>query len=415
MAEAIKVQISIDEVQKLSKVGTALSKVVSEAIDPAFLKSIAQAASITEKLLGKAIVSSLNNKLMPWLTKHLFNSLRGIQVGLKVANAVEDIGKALENGVAKSILRGLNSRVKPFIQKNLPTWFSVGSSIFSKVGNFMHKINPFGKAPNAPSGGAKSGGKEGLSVRSLRAPLIGIAGGVLGIIANLKPVKTILGAIGSIFSLIFLPLGMIMMAFLAPVLMGLVSILSSKVFQNLLKWSVGFFRFMMKLSPTQILTSIGKFIVSLGLGIIKGFVTIGGSIINGVGKFFMTLINYVINLPSEILKGLMNLGTWIVNGFVTAVSTIVKSLLNAVNPANIGKSIGNFFAGITKLDSGGTIAQTGMALVHKGETVVPSNTNVGGHTFNITVNHSGGMYDPKKVAEDTLREIERKLGRLQRW
>lgn len=78
---------------------------------------------------------------------------------------------------------------------------------------------------------------------------------------------------------------------------------------------------------------------------------------------------------------------------------------SAFEPFEQIKSVIDIFRGITGLQEGGTISKSGIAYVHKGETVVPAGTNIG---FSPTVNVYATMSSPMDV-----REIGRQL--LDEW
>ncbi|MEM0142472.1 MAG: hypothetical protein QXL94_00760 [Candidatus Parvarchaeum sp.] len=287
-------------------------------------------------------------------------SLGLISSNMKIAVAT----KLMDSGIFVSALRLFPARLRKFFDSKIVSAASKSPHSFSEI---------------------KTALKSGTNV---------LMGGILGIVSNLKPVKTILSTIGAMFNLIFLPIGLIMMAFLFPVLSLFAAILSSGLFQSLLKYVSEFVQFMAKLNLNVIVTALGKGWKFLADAFANGAKAIVTDIVNAI----MKMVNFIINLPQN---------------FAKAIGNFFAHLFGGLNPVG---DISKLFAGITHLASGGVVTSSGMAIVHAGETVIPKNTNiVGGHTFNISINNTGSTIDPKKLVDGVISEIERRVGRLQRW
>lgn len=75
---------------------------------------------------------------------------------------------------------------------------------------------------------------------------------------------------------------------------------------------------------------------------------------------------------------------------------------------NFGGGSG-FNIGLPQLASGGTIAETGAAVVHKGETVVPPGGGGDVNVDTITIRIDGGDFDPSDLSRSQIREMAERL------
>ncbi len=141
----------------------------------------------------------------------------------------------------------------------------------------------------------------------------GLLGGILGIALSLKPVTAIMQAIGSMFQMIFLPIGMILMAFLMPVLQGLAMVLGSGTFQGILKKTAEFMNFMVGLNLPKIIWGAAE--------------AIWHGIIDGIPAFFNALGMSIAMLQIDIDLKLLALGKYIWNALLAfGEAKIVKPL-----------------------------------------------------------------------------------------
>ena len=126
-----------------------------------------------------------------------------------------------------------------------------------------------------------------------------------------------------------------------------------------------------------------------------------------------------VNIATPFSTGLKTIGDW-ANGIPAWVETNISAPLYSAFKGFVNSIIGminglqgwlrtipvvkNYIgADIPYLAEGGTIAQTGVAVVHKGETVVPAGQSGGGHTFNFP-NYVGSKSDLMKVVSDAMRQ-----------
>jgi hypothetical protein len=374
MAQKVQVKISlVTDAKSLDPVKSQLTKMLSSV----FTEEIVKGVALIGSSLKKAITSGL---MKPF--EYLASKFPKIGTGF--ASSIEKVFSKFAN---------LN-----FVKK-------IGASV---SGYFKAPVNP--SSESSPSRG-----------KQLLGGVSAIAGGIIGIITQLKPVKAILGAIGSIFELIFLPVGLILMAFLAPVLMGLAQLISSKTFQGILTGVMKFVTFMFTLTPQKIANAIGVFFTR---SITYIGVVIGALLdISGITKNFRSDFNIFRGVIIAIIQGLVFLFTkfpqQIIGGFTSAfynginyliqgMGNIVSSIINAVNPAS-------WISSLPHLASGGAIVSSGLAVLHSGETVIPANQSFGGHTFNISIHGGNGMQSPRDFANQVMNEIEKRTGRIQRW
>ncbi len=342
------------------------------------------------------------------LKSKLSKALSGV-IGDDMVKGASLIGQSLKTGVVKN-LENVYSRIRNILGKTFNVKVS-GEVKEAKVG-----------VPKLPKEEEKKKGEEASKGgNKLLAGVASIAAGIFGIITQLKPVRIILDAIGNMFQLIFLPIGLILMAFLAPVLMGLASIISSKTFQGILTQVIKFVTFMFTISPTIIkgIGAVFKEVFTPAVNILRatydifrsdivqiiGYVNALNSIVhNGLGE----LGNFILSLPVRIYNYFVGLFNDLVKNFVSGIVGVFSGFANKLNPVS-------WFSSLPHLANGGAIVSGGLAVLHSGETVVPANQSFGGHTFNITINGSNSMQSPKDFANQVMLEIEKRTGRLQRW
>lgn len=169
-------------------------------------------------------------------------------------------------------------------------------------------------------------------------------------------------------------------------------------------------------------TKIKEFVAGIWEGI-KEKVRDGKDYVTGK---FDELVSFVTRLPGRITNAASGMWDGIKSAFRSAVNWIISKWNNlrlTVGggtfdlPGPLGSvtipSITLDTPNIPYLDTGGTILETGLAVVHKGETVVPANTRSGPPVVNINV--TGTMLDPEGVAravERVIRDSHRRHGGL---
>ncbi len=146
-----------------------------------------------------------------------------------------------------------------------------------------------------------------------------LVGGILGIALSLKPVTTVLEAIGSMFKLIFLPIGMIMLAFLMPVLQGLAMVLNSKTFQGILLATTNFLKFVTGLNiPKLFVEAVNSLWKKLGVAF------------SSVVKILSTVDNDIINFWKAVRADLLHALIYLGENFIVKPLTALYNLLGLV-------------------------------------------------------------------------------------
>lgn len=294
------------------------------------------------------------------------------------------MGSNVESGLAKALqvfqkrFKSVDAMMKGHQQKEPDEGESPVGKVVRKFENVVAKLT---KASSDSSSGSKG----------MMMPLLGIFGAVVGILAGMKPVSAVLKALNNMFEIVFLPLGMIFLAMLMPLLLVMARILSSTQFINFLKITT-------KSIPLVVSA------VTTGLNILGGILT---TVYNDI----ISVINFGITLITNPLKAIKE--------FTGFINTAIKAVVNFFTGGGIVSGFAGFFKGISHLDTGGYIQSSGIAVVHKGESVVPAGGSLAkgaGHTFNITVNaNTTSATTPKDIANEVMKAIESRVGRLQGW
>ncbi len=318
-------------------------------------------------------------------------------------SVVKGIQQALSN--SKSIIEELGRRIQKAFNKSKLVEFVV--KVAGKMGAVGEKVKKTGAKVK---GGAISG------------KMLGVLGGILGMVLSLKPIQVILKMLGQMFNLIFLPIGMIMLALLIPALLVMTKLLTSSTFQGMIKDTAKFIPFMIRATNTFIagivpaLTEIWNIIMTAYkdlIGLLNPSLatmrTIYAALHTGFGWIMAVLTPLF-----DFYKMEFNLLKWGFN-LVVGVLRPVASFLSGGFTKGVGNAVGSFFSGIAHLSGGGMVAQSGLAVIHSGETVVPAHTSVG-HTFNISVNTgNGGAVNGRDIAKQIQAELEKRIGRIQGW
>jgi phage-related protein len=132
---------------------------------------------------------------------------------------------------------------------------------------------------------------------------------------------------------------------------------------------------------------------------------------DGIQKVFVPPINVIKTILNYIFGGIKD----VINAIrgVTNIGGDIKSI-----PSKIGGAVTGFFSGLAHLASGGSIISSGLAVVHKGENVIPAGAslNNGNGTTNITLHMTvNGVTDVRDLVDKVQKEIEKRTGRMLRW
>lgn len=106
-------------------------------------------------------------------------------------------------------------------------------------------------------------------------------------------------------------------------------------------------------------------------GVFSGFGTKVHDIVGAIGNAFSGLGTFVHGVWDGIVGGIKDAINWIIGAIDTFIGALDSIKIN-LGPIHVGLNIPQ----IPKLDTGGFIESTGLAVVHKGETVVPPGTSI---------------------------------------
>jgi TP901 family phage tail tape measure protein len=167
-------------------------------------------------------------------------------------------------------------------------------------------------------------------------------------------------------------------------------------------------------------------IVALILGVIL-VVTHWGAIMKWFGGVFSAIGTFIHSIISKIGDAFSGLGSTIKgvwDGIVGAIKGAINFIIGIINAFiggidNIQVNVGPVHVGfaipkIPYLASGGYVESTGLAMIHRGEHVVPARTSpigaggagVGGQTVNMYVTINGPS---RQMADDFIKEVSRRL------
>jgi phage-related protein len=145
----------------------------------------------------------------------------------------------------------------------------------------------------------KSGAKARSGIERLIGGAIGLLGQIASAVMSLKPVQKMISAISSLFQMIFLPIGLILMAFLMPVLQGLAQVLSSKIFEKIMIATSNFLKWVTALDIPSIL---GTALSNFWNWMVGGLTTFFGGIGTALGEFKSLVVGRIdsfINMVKE--------------------------------------------------------------------------------------------------------------------
>lgn len=306
-----------------------------------------------------------------------------------------------------------------------------GASGYGTPGATKDKKKSFGGAVGEASSSLMKGNDIGSIFTSLTAaitPLTVILGVGVGILlmalSNSKIITTIFGTIGKLLGFIvdiillpLMPFFMMLVRYLYQMILGFRAFVKNLSLESLLKfgvdvllgasplgwiikliqWAVGDGNILTAINfVTNIIQGIGDWIWGLvkwaiagGAGLLHSAidlaVNIGSAIIGflgGLADLALSLLKYIFGYSDQTHR---SLNLEFVANLVGAAWGVLQSIAGAgMSVINAGLS----GLGLPKLDSGGTVTSTGIAMVHKGETYSgvtgggqPASATGGGNTY----------------------------------
>jgi len=202
------------------------------------------------------------------------------------------IGKIISGGLTAAIynVKSHLSSVSFDIKAKLARIFDDEDQLGSHLKALLSKLNQSQE---------KSGAKASSGIERLIGGVIGLLGQIVSAVMSLKPVQKMISAISSLFQMIFLPIGLILMAFLMPVLQGLAQVLSSKIFEKIMIATSNFLKWVTALDLPSILgTALSNF-WNWAAG---GLATFFGGVGTALGEFKSLVVGRIdsfINMVKE--------------------------------------------------------------------------------------------------------------------
>ncbi|MFW6377135.1 MAG: phage tail protein [bacterium] len=196
---------------------------------------------------------------------------------------------------------------------------------------------------------------------------------------------------------------------------------------------------MIKKGIANIFLGLGKFLIGLWktvvnaiIAVIFGLVIFGKKVVDMIFDFFRWLYDKLVghsiipDMVNEIIDWFLKLPKKIMQGFKNLASKIKDTLMDIIpdwmidifkKGISIGSGLFDAARGILgSFQTGGVVPQTGPYVLHKGETVVPTeqgNTNNIGATNNIVINANVSRdYDVRKMADKLNRYLVQDYNRL---
>ena len=327
---------------------------------------------------------------------------------------------------AGNILKGFSSSVGKDFGSAISSYIT--RALKSKMPSVMGAIQTSGKGGEDVSTASKAGG--------------GIAAGVMGILGfvmSLKPMQAVMQVIGQIMSVFIMPLAIILIMMLIPFIQLAASFIQKINWQEVMK--IGTF---LSNSISTGIKYIGKgisLIINGIMGVTRFINNIPTRIINGAKALLGAYESFFSMVWKDIVKGISSFLTPIekaIKGFWNATVSVFKSIWNIL--ASVDKSIMslvNFFSGgmksvgstfenalknifSGKFQGGGMVQNTGLALVHAGELVIPASAMRGGShsvsNISMTVNANlNTKADVSGVVDSIVKELQTKMRRVRSW
>jgi len=148
---------------------------------------------------------------------------------------------------------------------------------------------------------------------------------------------------------------------------------------------------------------MGKWMTSILKSFQRIFEFDWGGLLTGIQNVFTGVINVAISGFE-----------WLINAVIGGINTVIDGL-NLVPGVDIGKLGSISFGRLPYLKEGGLVLETGAALVHKGERVVPagaSNYNYGGVTVNVYPGNISSGIDVRRMADEVGDRVMEKVRRM---
>ncbi len=214
---------------------------------------------------------------------------------------------------------------------------------------------------------------------------------IINFVKDLAPVQKIMKVINGYFTLLFMPLGMFIMGLLMPLMVALFNEM------NKVGWS----------------KAINE---GLKLGTMIGnILALAAPVLFRMGQAVVYVLAASLITIALILTGIaltFEAGYLMLKLMADGIGMLIKLLSGLGN--SVVKGIGSLFKGLPKFATGGEVRQTGMAVVHKGEYVVPAHhTNTTNHHISINVNVQGGS--TTNMGDIIASQIEKRLRALKGW
>jgi hypothetical protein len=210
----------------------------------------------------------------------------------------------LANKIAKQIEAGIRSaNIVQMISKTggTPVEKGLGAALMVPFSGLINRLTG-GLAMGGTGKAAGAAAEGGLGMAG--GPLIGILTTMAGALEALAPIQAVLKVIGTIMSLVMLPLAMILMAILMPFLLPILQVLGKLNWQAFFKWT------------QTISTVIANAIPVIEQVIEDVFTAIG----NGGAALITTVENGV--------QAFIDIGEWFANVFLPAAGGALTSLVN---------------------------------------------------------------------------------------
>lgn len=383
----------------------------SEVID-VIEKQIAGHMEVIMKDIGKTNDDIANDfkKLNPRFADALVKVQHFTDQGEKMLKVVAQIDPTIKNmmrGIMIPVTAGFNKLIRSFdFSSIMKSGFEYMKGAFVSVGA---SLNAHAERLRASNGQFMSETTAKV-VKLLGVGMIALSG-ITAIIGTLKPVQTIISAIQSVINAIFLPLGLLLMALLLPVLILLAALLRTNLYKELMSFVTKFIGVMIPVA-----TAIAGYIVDVINGItdIRGIISFFVSLGREIWKLIQGAYSFLSGILHPILSGIY--------AFVGALLTPINLLVGLIKGfTGFTSGASNFFGGIIKgiasLDTGGSIVSSGLAVVHRGEMVIPAGQNQGGSVNNQITIHVHGMdsTSTKNLVDEVMRQIENRTGKSLRW
>ena len=432
----VEVKLVFDD----SQVKETIDK-INKAIQPSLTVASKEAGSKSESSSKKSLVTAeqILSKI-PGLSR-ISSSVSGIGEKIastgKVGKAISDVGAGM-----KTSLLAMGNKHLSGLTKGLG--FSAKGSGGSGAGGDAGAGAEGAGGAEAGSGGigaSKLAG--GLGAAMAVAELAKIVTFVAGIAANSVPMKAMLQLIEKTVTLFVLPAMIFFLGLMLPFIQFFFQILKSvnlpKVLTGMLTMGEQLGKVMMQMfqiiqpNLPLIFKALEVIMFIIAFSVVQPLLVIGAAVMAIVA--IITIVSDFIKLLFKGISKLVALGELIGSGIsgllsllsgtflsvVTTIASILQTVVNAIdsiNPSKMGSGIVSDIAGVVPhLATGGHVYSQGLAYLHSGETVVPSNSSSNSSTtFNIHLSSTGNTsMDLDTLAKEVKRRIEYQTRGSRAW